>query len=398
MANAWEFISAVAVLVVFFGILGWLSWLVIRKAADPGWIIIKLIISLVYGVGGFFLVVKLFHSSPGYLPIFILPIAVPLGLWWAPQLGAALASPLTSAFDGGGQEVEAKPLYSIAKTQLAKGDYARAKEEIRKQLDKFPNDYEGMMLLAELQAHQLNDFPAAEITIQKILANTRESPAHVADALHRLADWQLEFLADPAAAGETLRRIAERFPNSVTAQIALERAAHLPTTEQLLNAKDPKALVLKTGKRNIGISSPKPEPASQERGFSDEAVKLVEHLQQFPADSEAREQLAEIYSSGYKRLDFAVQQLRLLVDYPGHTQKQITRWLNRIADFQMAHGQPDEAKKSLKELISKFPGTVTAEQAENRLILLDRESKAKEAPHLLKLGTYKKNLGISKEL
>lgn len=394
MKSAWELISAIGVLVIFFGILGWLAWQVIRKAQDPAWIITKLIISFVFGVGGFIAVIFFLKDAPFLAPVFVLPIAIPLGLWWAPQIAAVFAFPLTSIFDGGGEEVEPKPLYSIARTQIEKGNYQRGLEEIRKQLDKFPNDYEGMMMLAELQAHQLNDFPTAEVTIQKVANNPKETPAHIADALHRLADWQLEILADPEAARETLQRIADHYPKSITAQSALERIAHLPTTEQLLNTKDRKALVLKRGPRNLGISRNKIE---EPEDYSAKADKLTEHLRQFPDDSDAREQLAEIYSKGYERHDFAEEQLRLLINFPGHTQKQIARWLNRIADYQIASGKTESARNTLKEVMTTCPGTVYAEQAESRLMVLDREIKAKEGPHVIKLGAYKKNLGLSKD-
>src|SRR5688572_15669403 len=111
MQRIWEIISAIAVLLVFFGIMGWCAWRVIRKAEDPGWIIVKLVISGIILVAGFIYAL----STKQYAPLISAVIFMPIGLWWAPQLGAAFASPLTSMFDGSGEEVEAKPFYSIVR-------------------------------------------------------------------------------------------------------------------------------------------------------------------------------------------------------------------------------------------------------------------------------------------
>src|ERR1700677_3563157 len=46
--------------------------------------------------------------------LFVLPPAVILGFIWTPSLGRVLLKPLTGAFDGEGDEIEAKPFYYTA--------------------------------------------------------------------------------------------------------------------------------------------------------------------------------------------------------------------------------------------------------------------------------------------
>jgi len=50
-----------------------------------------------------------------------------------------------SLYDGGDDEVESKPFYSIFQALRTKGKYLEALAEVRRQLDKFPNDFEGQM-------------------------------------------------------------------------------------------------------------------------------------------------------------------------------------------------------------------------------------------------------------
>ena len=67
-------------------------------------------------------------------------------------------------YDGGDEEIEPKPYYSIALSKRKLNRPLEAIVEIRKQLAKFPNDYEGVALLANIQAEDMKDLPGAEIT------------------------------------------------------------------------------------------------------------------------------------------------------------------------------------------------------------------------------------------
>ena len=87
-----------------------------------------------------------------------------------------MIKPLTSAIDGGDEEPEPRPFYSIARAQRKKGRLREALAEVRKQLDKFPDDYEGTILLAELLAEDLNDLPGAELTIHRLCSQADLPP------------------------------------------------------------------------------------------------------------------------------------------------------------------------------------------------------------------------------
>src|SRR5271157_2736926 len=63
-------------------------------------------------------------------PFLILFPALILGRMWVPSIGAILTSPFTSAFDGGDDEVEAKPFYFIAEGKRQKGLYEEAMAEV----------------------------------------------------------------------------------------------------------------------------------------------------------------------------------------------------------------------------------------------------------------------------
>ena len=87
---------------------------------------------------------------------------------WRHAIAGIIARPFASIYDGGNRELEPHPLYSMAQAKRNRGKYDEAMAEIRRQLEKFPTDFDGQMLLAEIQAEDLNDLPAAEITIQRL--------------------------------------------------------------------------------------------------------------------------------------------------------------------------------------------------------------------------------------
>src|SRR6185503_11574858 len=101
--------------------------------------------------------------------------------------------------------------------------------EIRKQLAKFPGDFTGSIMLAEIQTEYLNDLAGAEITIEKLVTDPGQTRSNVAVALNRLADWQLKHGQAPDLARAALERIVQMFPDTEHAYLALQRIAHLTT-------------------------------------------------------------------------------------------------------------------------------------------------------------------------
>jgi hypothetical protein len=149
------------------------------------------------------------------------------------------------------------------------------------------------------------------------------------------------------------------------------------------------------GVQNVGLLQSSahlaPPPPDQPR----RAEELVQHLQEHPQDTDAREQLAIIYADHYQRLDLAADQLSQLINQPNQPARNVIRWLNLLADLQVRHGcQYDSVAQTLAQIIERFPDHGAADLARNRLDLLRLELKAKSASPSVKLGTYEQNIGL----
>src|SRR5208337_564583 len=114
--------------------------------------------------------------------------------------------PFASLYDGGTEEPIPHPAYSIAQSKQKKGLYLEAIAEIRKQLDRFPTDVEGQLLLAQIQAEDLKDLQAAELTVERFCAQPGHAPQNIVFALYSLADWHLQIARDREAAQRHLQR------------------------------------------------------------------------------------------------------------------------------------------------------------------------------------------------
>jgi len=338
----------------------------------------------------------------GYGGAFIVPFScvafvVVMSIVWAPLIGEWVARPFTSLFDGGGQKVEPQPLYSIAEAKRKKGRYHEAVFAIHEQLRKFPNDLTGQVLLAEIQAQNLNDLPGAQLTIQRLCEQKGHAAANIAIALNQLADWHLKVAQDIDSARQALEKIAELLPGSEQAQIAAHRIAHLGTTENLLSSHQREVFRLRPGVNNVGLlkdssslQKPPEDPAAK-------AAEYVQHLEVHPLDSEVREKLALIYAEHYQRLDLATEQLEQLIQQPNHPGKQQAHWLNLLAGLHIQYGQDYElARGALQRIIDFHAGTAIAALAEQRLAHLKLDLKGKEKSHGVKLGTYEQNIGLKK--
>ena len=161
-------------------------------------------------------------------------LGIVLAIMWAPHICEWLPNHLTSLFDGGDAEPELKPVYSIAISKRKQGKFLEAVVEIRRQLARFPNDFEGVMLLAGIQAEDLKDLPGAEITLNHFCDQPDPPPRQVAAAMNQLADWQLKLAQDADSARAALEKIIARFPDTELALLAAQRIAHLDGTEKLL--------------------------------------------------------------------------------------------------------------------------------------------------------------------
>jgi len=122
----------------------------------------------------------------------------------------------------------------------------------------------------------------------------------------------------------------------------------------------------------------------------------VKHLEQHPLDSEAREKLAVLYATHYRRLDMATNELEQLINEPNQPPKRVAHWLNLLADLQLRGGADyDTVRPTLEKIIEQFPGLPVAALAQSRLAHLKLEIKGrKEETPGVKLGVYEQNIGL----
>ena len=391
-------------LLILLGIVGGLFWFIIRttrRADDPAKMLFKWGLTLgilVLAIVGLAAQVGFSQGGAFIVPFVCVIIGIIMSVVWAPHIGAWFAKPLTSLFDGGDADWQPQPLYSKAIAQRKRGRTTTALAEVRQQLQLFPHDFVGQLLLAEIQAEDLRDMDAATRTIEAVLSQPGHAPKNIAYTLNLLADWQLKYLRDPDAARQSVGRIMELLPGTEEAQLASQRLAHLSSAEEMLTAKERGPIALREGVHNIGlrVESSSLRPPGEEAEA--EAERLVRELELQPENAETRQRLAILYASHYQRVDLAVEQLQYLIDQTGQPQKQIVQWLNLMADLQIKYGRNlPAATAALEKIMELYPGWAAAEAARGRLNHLALELKATDTPAPVRMGTYEQNLGLKKK-
>jgi len=249
-------------------------------------------------------------------------------------------------------------------------------------------------MLAEIYAEDLKDFSKAEEIVLTTIRHEKRSPQNIAYALGRLADWHLKFHQDRDSARAVLERITEMLPDSEQAQMAAQRIAHLTPAEMLAEQKQRTPLTLQVHEEHIGLQGqvvdPRPvdDPAKR-------AQEYIKHLEQFPTDNDAREQLAMIYAEHYKRVDLAVDQLEQLIATPGQTAKAVVHWLNTIADLHLKmNADIASARLTLQRIVELFPEGAAAANAQKRITFLRFETRSQAHAETVKLGSYDQNIGL----
>lgn len=315
---------------------------------------------------------------------------------WVGSITDLLAKPLASLYDGGDTPPEPKPYYSIALAKRKRSKPVESVVAIREQLAKFPNDYEGIMLLASIQAEDLKDLPSAEMTVNHFCEWDKAPPKQVAAALTQMADWHLKLAQDAHSAAMALERIAEKYPETDMAVVAKQRIAHLRgTQDNLLAAYDRRPVFVPEGVKNVGLLDSSAHLAPEETPPGELAAAYVKQLEEHPDDTEAREKLAIIYARHFKRLDLATVELEQMIGAPNHHYKRVAHWLNLLTDLQV-HGGADyeTARATLERIINRFPDFGIAEVARNRLAHLKLEFKALEKTPEKQMGEYEQNIGL----
>ena len=265
-----------------------------------------------------------------------------LGMLWAGPLLDKIGGGAVDSIMGGGEEVEAKPLYSIAETKWHRSDPEGAIAEIDSELGKFPGDYEGQVMKATIQLEALRDFNAAQSTLLEVMQQPHHGPGQIARTMNMLADWQLKHLDNKEIARGTLEAIVKRFPNT---GIELMTAQRLARMDFLLDYDD---------KRDTG------EVVSD----------CLKQLEKHPLDNDTREKLARVYFNRYDKPDLAWQEMTKLFENAFQQPSDIVRWLNRMADWHMRKDNPKGAQECLQQIIARFPQLPFCEAAQQRLTLI----------------------------
>lgn len=372
--------GAVLCILGYCALLAWFVWRWSLKSEDPpGVLISKLLATL--GLGALAVAI-----GASYHPMIGIPIAAAIGIlistMWGRNIGAAMAKPLASLYDGGDEAPPPQAFYAVAEAHRKQARYDDAIREIEKQLERFPGDAEGLLKLAEIRARHLEDWTGAEAAIDQLAANSAVPVPTRAKALQALADWYLDFKSDNERATEYLRRIGSMFPDTPDAHAAAQRLAHVgdgawrreqnaPSRFRVTQSDDRMGL-RPAGQQTITMPSPERDP---------EAVvhELLAHLSIHPQDTEARERLALEYADRLGHPDWAAAEIEKLIAIPSQSGRQVARWLHRLADIHVrCNGDEAAARQALLRIVKTYPDSAVAANAQARLELLKVEIKGKQ--------------------
>jgi hypothetical protein len=392
MSHLFQSIMSLGQWLVYLTVGGFAVYLVIKKTDEPLKILIKALVT-------FPLVYYSFHVAHAMGPngLFVVMIgALIVAIIWAPHLGDLVAGPLMGLFDGGSESPEKRPLYSTALAKRKKGDYQGAINEVCRQLQQFPNDFEGTMWVATIQAEDFHDLPAASNTLEGFCNRPDTTPKRAASARMALADWYLQINADVELAEMTLRRILARNPDTEFAPLVEQRLAHLVgARDNILEQQRLDNIAVPAGVKNMGLLDSPTGVLRSEKNMEDMARGFLAHLQEHPNDTEIREKLALLYSRDFNRLDLAALELEQLIGQPGGSSRQISGWLNLLATIQIEHGVGlDSVRATLERIPEFFPNLSFAETARRRIELLNNEFKGQKKTSTVKLGVYEQNIGL----
>lgn len=390
--TTFDFVLGLLGILLAIGLVGWGLFAAIRKSYEPGKMIGKIAFTVPFVIGCIWVA----HLLGPFGPFLIVFMAVILSFMWTPHLTEIIVSPFTNLLDGGSERPDDKPFYSIAKAKRGKGDYTAAIAEVRKQMERFPTDFEGIMLIAAIQAENQNDLQGAENTLNRFCELAKAPDKQIAAAWTTMADWHLKIGVDVDSARASLQKIISRYPETELALKAEQRLAHLESTEKiLLEQHDRPRIAMKKGVDNIGLMDSSTFLKPQEIEPGKLAAAYVKQLETHPHDSETREKLATIYARDFQRLDLATMELQQLINEKRHSPKQIAGWLNQLANFQTELGADLETvRATLNRIVEDYPDLPLADITKRRLARVEGEFRAKEKNTSVKLGTYEQNIGL----
>jgi TolA-binding protein len=270
------------------------------------------------------------------------------------------------------------PMYSSAIAKMNFGKYAEAEWEIIRQLEKWENDANGWLMLAELYANKFQDLAEAEQIVVEICDQPGVTPSQISVALHKLADWHLRLKCDPDAARGALQMICDRFPGTHLARMAELRCAQLPRTAAELREQRG-VQVIPMPALSFEESTVEAEPPLEARQATALANELSERLTHNPDDIVSRERLARVLAAQLGQTDLAIEQIELLFGMPDPPDSKRAEWLGLIAAWQLKFNHdPKTARQIMERVVTEFPNSPQALAAQRRLNLMAMEQKVQQ--------------------
>lgn len=268
--------------------------------------------------------------------------------------------------------------YARAVARMKAGRYSQAEQEILVQLEEKSDDFEGWMMLASLYAEQFEELREARATIVELCDQPDLTPFHVAQALNRLADWELNLAQDPVGARTALTEITVRCAGTPFATVAEHRLRQLPSDDvELRESRAPRILRL-PALSEAHRSTSSPVPSEVERMESrEEAARLETRLERDPDHIPTRLRLARNLAERQHRVDEAIRHLRQLRALADATPSQQAEWLALEAAWELRiRNRESRGRELLSQLIREHPRTPQSLAAVRQRELLDRAAEA----------------------
>ena len=345
--------------------LGWFAWWRWwRSQADFGsWVArtiatVVILIVIAFGIMPLMSGIGVVVAVPAMAGLLIV-----VSILWRHEITGIFVDPIGDMIDGGTEEIEAKPFYAKAEAKRMAGDIHGAVVEVRAELAKFPEDYEGRMKLAALLAEHSEDLPGAIAVIEDALRLKSLSPGQVAYALNTAADWHIKFGRDVDSARAAVERITTLLAGTDAARHAEQRLANFTTREMLEREDHRQPIVIPEFERKLGLKRRK-HAAPEKPDINAEERRLRDRLARQPNDCGAREELARLYVEQFEFFDRGLQELEVLISAPGTPQREVVQWLHQKAGWQVKYLNDAEAgRATLRRIQELYPNSAAADRA-----------------------------------
>lgn len=309
------------------------------------------------------------------IAIMLLPACFLIFLWdwWAIGLIVMLIGlPIVAYSRSEIRQKKKSPSYARAIARMKFGKFAQAEQEILAQLEEVENDFDGWMMLAELQATRFKEISEAEKIVLDVCLQPDATPSQISVALHKLADWQLQVAGDSEGAARSLRLIVDQLPGTHLAHMAELRIAQLPRTNADLREQQTPHPVKLPPTESDTLQRFHADPTSS--GSKEATIRinqLFESLSRNPGNISDRESYARLLAEPIGEVSLAIEQIELLLGVSHQPDVKRAEWLTLIAGWQLQLLNDNEAAaKTLARIISESPGTPQAFAAQRRLNLM----------------------------